>query len=49
MFAAPQATLVKLQQAWDTHTSQMRLIRDIFMYLDRSYVLHSAGGARSLM
>lgn len=47
--AGAQAALVALLATWETHTRQMRLIRDIFMYLDRSYVLHSAGGVRSLV
>eukprot|EP00887_Chlorella_sp_A99_P004032 scaffold11.g4032.t1 len=44
---APPAFLAAAQRTWDDHCSQMLLIRQIFLYLDRTYVL-GGGAARSL-
>ena len=34
--------LDKLDGVWQSHCEHMRMIRSIFLYLDRSYVLHSS-------
>jgi cullin-4 len=39
--------LQQLDDVWQSHCEQMRMIRSIFLYLDRSYVLH-ASAVRSL-
>ena len=41
------AFLHAASRTWEDHCSQMLLIRQIFLYLDRTYVL-GGGGARSL-
>ncbi|EPZ30829.1 Cullin-domain-containing protein [Rozella allomycis CSF55] len=40
--------LTKLKSVWDTYCRQMTMIRSIFLYLDRSYVLHLNEGPNSL-
>ena len=37
-----QLLLETVEAAWHTHCSQMSLIRSIFLYLDRTYVIQSA-------
>lgn len=44
---APAAFLERVSAAWDDHCSQMLLIRSIFLYLDRTYVM-GLPGTRSL-
>ncbi|KAH3743482.1 cullin 4 [Pelomyxa schiedti] len=39
----PDMALRHLDTMWHEHCNQMTLIRNIFMYLDRSYVLHLTG------
>jgi cullin-4 len=35
--------LTRMQEAWSTHTSQMLMVRNVFIYLDRTYVRDSQG------
>ena len=35
---SPDALLLRLREVWDTHVREMRLIRDVLMYMDRSFV-----------
>ena len=44
---APAAFLEHVAAMWDNYCSQMLLIRSIFLYLDRTYVI-SLPGLRSL-
>eukprot|EP00878_Enallax_costatus_P001922 GHUV01002084.1.p1 GENE.GHUV01002084.1~~GHUV01002084.1.p1 ORF type:complete len:775 (+),score=225.89 GHUV01002084.1:456-2780(+) len=44
---APSAFLERVSATWDDYCSQMLLIRSIFLYLDRTYVM-SLPGLRSL-
>ena len=45
----PQAFLAAMRACWRTHCEQMVLIRSIFLYLDRSFVVaQQAAAARSI-
>jgi len=37
-----------LSKAWNDHCSQIMIIRSIFLYLDRTYILNNAGSAHSV-
>lgn len=37
------AQLASAAAAWSTHCSQVLLIRNVFLYLDRTYVRETAG------
>ena len=39
----PEAFLNLVLRAWDDHCQQLLNIRNIFLYLDRAYVLQTAG------
>eukprot|EP00871_Galdieria_phlegrea_P005046 jgi/Galph1/5542/GphlegSOOS_G4136.1 len=38
----PQIFLSSMNRVWEDHCNQMKLIRSIFLFLDRSFVLHNA-------
>lgn len=44
---SPQALLEAVQSTWSAHCSQMVMVRNVFLYLDRTYV-RDTPGTRSL-
>ena len=42
------AFLASLASIWQSHCTQMLTLRSVFLYLDRTYVIHQQSGSRSL-